>query len=298
METAALWGLVALLLLIVAALLGPGLARDLARSLGGALPHAAPDIAPDARRARAAQPAAARADRPRPAAPRARARRHRRRRRGARLDELPPRRAVRAPAGAEPVLHVHVVHAAAGPVVELWTYYPDSQTSHLPLRRAARLPPRRLGGPDGRVRARRLAARRARLRAQRLQRHGAVVGAGRGRLGALRRRRLPRQRLARARLPARRPRPRRRRLERRPRDGRAGRVPARRGRSGRAARPQLRSRGRTALGEGRVAQSRHAPHEHRRRRAAAGWPRPRACGRRRTRWAPGEGAQRVRRGGA
>ena len=34
---------------------------------------------------------------------------------------------------AEPVLHVHVVHAAAGPVVELWTYYPDSQTSHLPL---------------------------------------------------------------------------------------------------------------------------------------------------------------------
>ena len=34
---------------------------------------------------------------------------------------------------AEPVLHVHVVHAAAGPVVELWTYFPDSQTSHLPL---------------------------------------------------------------------------------------------------------------------------------------------------------------------
>jgi hypothetical protein len=34
---------------------------------------------------------------------------------------------------AEPVLHVHVVHTRAGPVVELWTYYPDSQTSHLPL---------------------------------------------------------------------------------------------------------------------------------------------------------------------
>ena len=34
---------------------------------------------------------------------------------------------------AAPVLHVHVVHTAAGPVVELWTYYPDSQTSHLPI---------------------------------------------------------------------------------------------------------------------------------------------------------------------
>jgi hypothetical protein len=34
---------------------------------------------------------------------------------------------------AQAVLHVHVVHAAHGPVVELWTYYPDSQTSHLPL---------------------------------------------------------------------------------------------------------------------------------------------------------------------
>ena len=53
-------------------------------------------------------------------------------------DEVPVwtscRQAACARAGrAEPVLHVHVVHAAAGPVVELWTYYPDSQTSHLPL---------------------------------------------------------------------------------------------------------------------------------------------------------------------
>jgi len=38
-ETAALWGLIALILAIVALLLGPGLARDLARLLGGALPH-------------------------------------------------------------------------------------------------------------------------------------------------------------------------------------------------------------------------------------------------------------------
>ena len=53
-------------------------------------------------------------------------------------DEVPVWTSCRQPlcarsGAAEPVLHVHVVHAAAGPVVELWTYYPDSQTSHLPL---------------------------------------------------------------------------------------------------------------------------------------------------------------------
>ena len=90
-ETAALWGLLALLLLIAAALLG---ARPRARPRTVARRRAPPrraQLAPDARRARAAQPAAARADRPRAAAPRARARRARRRRRGAGLDELPPR---------------------------------------------------------------------------------------------------------------------------------------------------------------------------------------------------------------
>ena len=195
---------------------------------------------------------------------------------------------------AEPVLHVHVVHAAARPVVELWTYYPDSQTSHLPLAALRGYHHDDWEGLFVAFAPRRLAARRARLGAQRLQRHGAVVGAGGRRLGALRRRRLPRQRLARARLPARRPRPRGRRLERRPRDRRARRVPAGRRRSRRAARPRLRSRGRAALGEGRLAQPGHAPHEHRRRRAEPHGARRRACGRRRTRWAPGEREDRAR----
>ena len=123
---------------------------------------------------------------------------------------------------AEPVLHVHVVHAARGPVVELWTYYPDSRTSHLPLAALRGYHHDDWEGLFVAFAPGRLAARRPRLGAQRLQRHGALVGAGGGRLGALRRRRLPRQRLARARLPARRPRPRGRRLERRPRDRRAG----------------------------------------------------------------------------
>ena len=43
-----------------------------------------------------------------------------------------------------------------------------------------------------------------------------------------------------------------------------GAVPPGRGGSGRTARPRVRSRGRPALGEGRVAQSRHAAHERRR----------------------------------
>jgi hypothetical protein len=34
---------------------------------------------------------------------------------------------------ATPVLYVHVVHAGAGPVVELWMYYPNSLTDHLPV---------------------------------------------------------------------------------------------------------------------------------------------------------------------
>jgi hypothetical protein len=34
---------------------------------------------------------------------------------------------------AEPVLYVHLVRRRAGPVVELWTYYPDSLTDHLPV---------------------------------------------------------------------------------------------------------------------------------------------------------------------
>ena len=53
-------------------------------------------------------------------------------------DEVPVWTSCRQPRcarfpGAEPVLYVHVVHAAAGPVVELWTYYPDSHTAHLPI---------------------------------------------------------------------------------------------------------------------------------------------------------------------
>ena len=132
METAALWGLVALLLLIAAALLAPGLARDLARSLGAALPHAGRTsrLTPDERALRDPLLRAL-IDR---ALPRLVLERD-----GTGDDDEVPvwtscRHARCARAGrAEPVLHVHVVHAAAGPVVELWTYYPDSQTSHLPL---------------------------------------------------------------------------------------------------------------------------------------------------------------------
>jgi hypothetical protein len=131
-ETAALWALIALLLLVTAALLVPGLAGDLARALGKALPHASrsSQLTPDERALR--NPVLrALIDRALP-----------------RLvlerdvtgddDEVPVWTRCRHPecarAGrAEPVLHVHVVHAAEGPVVELWTYYPDSRTSHLPL---------------------------------------------------------------------------------------------------------------------------------------------------------------------
>jgi hypothetical protein len=131
-ETAALWSLVALLLLIVAALLAPGLARDLARSLGGALPHTARTsrLTPDER--------ALRSPLLRALIDRALPRLVLERDPSGDDDEVPVwtscRQAGCARWGrAEPVLHVHVVHAATGPVVELWTYYPDSQTSHLPL---------------------------------------------------------------------------------------------------------------------------------------------------------------------
>ena len=53
-------------------------------------------------------------------------------------DEIPVWTRCRQPAcarfpGAEPVLYVHVLHAASGPVIELWTFYPDSRTTHLPI---------------------------------------------------------------------------------------------------------------------------------------------------------------------
>src|SRR4051794_1535177 len=35
--------------------------------------------------------------------------------------------------GAEPVLYVHLSQRRRGPVVELWTYYPDSRTDHVPV---------------------------------------------------------------------------------------------------------------------------------------------------------------------
>jgi hypothetical protein len=131
-ETAALWGLIALLLLIAAALLAPGLARDLARALGAALPHAGRTsrLTPDER--------ALRNPLLRALIARALPRLVLERDVNGDDDEVPVwtscRHAHCARSGrAEPVLHVHVVHAAAGPVVELWTYYPDSRTSHLPL---------------------------------------------------------------------------------------------------------------------------------------------------------------------
>ena len=114
METAALWGLIALILAIVAALLGPGLARDLARALGGALPHAGrtSHLTPDER--------ALRNPLLRALIDRALPRLVLERDGSGDDDEVPVwtscRQAACARAGrAEPVLHVHVVHAAAGP---------------------------------------------------------------------------------------------------------------------------------------------------------------------------------------
>ena len=132
METAALWGLVALLLALAVALLAPGLAGDLMRSLGGALPHAArrSSLTPDER--------ALRSPRLRALIDRALPRLVLERDTTGDDDEVPVWTRCRHPAcaragHAQPVLHVHLVHTQAGPVVELWTYYPDSQTSHLPL---------------------------------------------------------------------------------------------------------------------------------------------------------------------
>ena len=131
-ETAALWGLLVLLLLILAALLGPGLADTIVRALSGDLPHArnAARSTPDER--------ALRNPRLRALIDRALPRLVLERDDTGDDDEVPVwtrcRHAVCARAGrAQPVLHVHVVHTASGPVVELWTFYPDSQTSHLPI---------------------------------------------------------------------------------------------------------------------------------------------------------------------
>ncbi len=132
METAALWGLVALVLAVVAALLAPGLAHDLAHALRGVLPHAAQRsrLTPDER--------ALRDPRLRALIDRALPRLVLERDDTGDDDEVPVWTRCRHPAcaragRAQPVLHVHVVHARLGPVVELWTYYPDSRTSHLPL---------------------------------------------------------------------------------------------------------------------------------------------------------------------
>ena len=131
-ETAALWGLIALLLLIVAALLGPGLARTVVGALGSHLPHtrAQSHSTPDER--------ALRDPRLRALIDRALPRLVLERDVSGDDDEVPVWTSCRHPlcarsGRAAPVLHVHVVHAATGPVVELWTYYPDSQTSHLPV---------------------------------------------------------------------------------------------------------------------------------------------------------------------
>jgi len=131
-ETTALWALAALLLLLVAALLGPGLAGTIVRALGMDLPHArhASRSTPDER--------ALRNPRLRALIDRALPRLVLERDVSDDDDEVPVWTRCRHPACARagqapPVLHVHVVHAAAGPVVELWTFYPDSQTSHLPV---------------------------------------------------------------------------------------------------------------------------------------------------------------------
>ena len=132
METAALWGLVALLLLIVAALLGPGLADMIAHTLGSqpSRGRSASRATPDER--------ALRNPRLRALIDRALPRLVLERDDSGDDDQVPVWTRCRHPAcaragRAEAVLHVHVVHAASGPVVELWTYYPDSQTSHLPV---------------------------------------------------------------------------------------------------------------------------------------------------------------------
>jgi hypothetical protein len=130
-ETAALWGLLALLLLSLAALLGPGLADTIVRALSGE---------PRARSASRSTPdeRALRNPRLRALIDRALPRLVLERDDTGDDDEVPVwtscRHALCARAGrARPVLHVHVVHTASGPVVELWTFYPDSQTSHLPI---------------------------------------------------------------------------------------------------------------------------------------------------------------------
>jgi hypothetical protein len=120
-ETAALWSLVALLLIGVAALLGPGLAKPLARALGTALPHAGRSsrLTPDER--------ALQSPLLRPLIDRALPRMVLERDSTGEDDEVPVwtscRHVLCARAGsAEPVLHVHVVHTGMGIVVELWTY--------------------------------------------------------------------------------------------------------------------------------------------------------------------------------
>jgi hypothetical protein len=132
-ETTALWALVVLLLLLLAALLGPGLAGTIVRALGMDLPHAhrhASRSTPDER--------ALRNPRLRALIDRALPRLVLERDDSGDDDEVPVWTRCRHPACARaghapPVLHVHVVHAVAGPVVELWAFYPDSQTSHLPV---------------------------------------------------------------------------------------------------------------------------------------------------------------------
>jgi hypothetical protein len=131
-ETAALWALLALLLLILAALLGPGLADWIAHALGSqpSRGRSGSRATPDER--------ALRNPRLRGLIDRALPRLVLERDATGDDDEVPVwtrcRHAACARAGhAAAVLHVHVVHAASGPVVELWTYYPDSQTSHVPV---------------------------------------------------------------------------------------------------------------------------------------------------------------------
>jgi hypothetical protein len=131
-ETAALWGLLGLLLLIVAALLAPGLAGTVLGALGSHLPQVRSEArsTPDER--------ALRNPRLRALIDRALPRLVLERDTTGDDDEVPVWTSCRHPrcarfGRAEPVLHVHVVHTAAGVVVELWTYYPDSQTSHLPV---------------------------------------------------------------------------------------------------------------------------------------------------------------------
>jgi hypothetical protein len=131
-ETAALWGLVALLLIGLGALLAPGLRHSVVRALGTALPHAGGSsrLTPDER--------ALRNPLLRSLIDRALPRMVLERDATGEDDEVPVWTSCRhvpcARSGsAQPVLHVHVVHTLLGVVVELWTYYPDSRTSHLPL---------------------------------------------------------------------------------------------------------------------------------------------------------------------